>query len=61
MYALRYTSDLHIIRTADVAADLAAAAIYASNAGYKVHIIDLNSMNVVWQNSKSERYGSRGV
>ena len=54
MYALRYTQDLSIIRTSDDVGEL------KTKSDYRIHIIDLTSGKVVWQNTVSERYGVVG-
>jgi len=54
-YVLRYTSDLLEI---DESNDLESL---VRRSDYKVHVFDTKTGTVVWQNSKSERYGSVGV
>lgn len=55
-YQLRYTQDLQRIRQAD---DWRELVVLSSD--YLLHIIDLTTGEVVWQNGKSNRYGNQGV
>lgn len=54
-YELRYTNDLYVI---DVSDDLESL---VRKSDYKIHVFDTMTRTVVWQSSKSERFGSVGV
>jgi len=54
-YILRYTQDLTPVRASDNADSL------KGRNDYKVHILDSHTDKVIWQSSKSERYGTLGI
>ena len=61
-YHLRYTNDLHVLKSGDDLNELT-----AERSDYKVHVVDTHNQNdivlweIVWQNSRSDRYGDAGV
>ena len=61
-YHLRYTNDLHVLKSSD---DL--DALTAIHSDYKIHVVDTHGADdivlweIVWQNSLSDRFGDAGV